>query len=91
MLFRHWNLFDSFVYSDYTMGVLTTWREQGKSELQKLFAFMGIPLAETKQKYRYMKSEFKTSFHEKIKEIGAQFGLNELLFHSFIYQFDQNT
>lgn len=91
MLFRHWNLFDSFVYSDYTMGVLTTWREQGKSELQKLFAFMGIPLVETKQKYRYMKSEFKASFHEKIKEIGAQFGLNELLFHSFIYQFDQNT
>lgn len=90
-LYRHWNLYDSFIYSNYTLGVLSTWREPGKSELQKLFAYVGIPLSEAKQKYRYMKTEFKNSFKDKIIEISKNFDLNDLIFHSFLYQFDQNT
>ena len=89
-LYRHWNLYDSFIYSNYPLGVLSTWKEQGKNEVQKLFAYVGIPLSEAKQKYRYMRSEYKDSFKSQITEISRKFDLRELIFHSFIYQFDQN-
>jgi cell division control protein 45 len=90
-LYRHWNLFESFIYSNYTLANLTTWKEPGKKEVQKLFAYMGIPLDEAKQKYTCMKNEYKSLFKEKIVEISKKFDLKELLFNSFVYQYDQKT
>jgi cell division control protein 45 len=90
-LYRHWNLFESFIYSSYTLARLTTWKEPGKKEVQKIFAYMGIPFDEAKQKYAFMKNEYKSLFKEKIVEISKKFDLKELLFSSFVYQFDQRT
>ena len=91
ILYRHWNLYDSFIYSSYPLGILSTWKEPGKGEVQKIFAYMGIPLSEAKQKYRYMKNEYLDTFKDKIIDVSKKFFLNELIFHSFIYQFDNNT
>ena len=91
ILYRHWNLYDSFIYSSYPLGILSTWKEPGKGEVQKIFAYMGIPLSEAKQKYRYMKNEYMDTFKDKIIEVSKKFFLNEIIFHSFIYQFDNNT
>ena len=55
MLLRHWNLYDSMFYSTYLAPRLGIWRENGKKELNKLIAKLGIPLDEAQQKYRYMK------------------------------------
>ena len=91
ILYRHWNLYDSFIYSSYPLGILSTWKEPGKGEVQKIFAYMGIPLSEAKQKYRYMKNEYLDTFKDKIIDVSKKFFLNEIIFHSFIYQFDNNT
>ena len=91
ILYRHWNLYDSFIYSSYPLGILSTWKEPGKGEVQKIFAYMGIPLSEAKQKYRYMKNEYLDTFKDKIIDVSKKFFLNELIFHSFIFQFDSNT
>ena len=91
ILYRHWNLYDSFIYSTYPLGVLSTWKEPGKGEVQKIFAYMGIPLSEARQKYRYMKNEYMDTFRDKIIDVSKKFFLNEIIFHSFIYQFDNNT
>ena len=91
ILYRHWNLYDSFIYSTYPLGILSTWKEPGKAEVQKIFAYMGIPLSEAKQKYRYMKNEHLDTFKDKIIDVSKKFFLNEIIFHSFIYQFDNNT
>ena len=91
ILYRHWNLYDSFIYSTYPLGVLSTWKEPGKGEVQKIFAYMGIPLSEARQKYRYMKNEYLDTFRDKIIDVSKKFFLNEIIFHSFIYQFDNNT
>ena len=91
ILYRHWNLYDSFIYSTYPLGVLSTWKEPGKGEVQKIFAYMGIPLSEARQKYRYMKNEYLDIFRDKIIDVSKKFFLNEIIFHSFIYQFDNNT
>jgi cell division control protein 45 len=90
-LYKHWNLFDSFVYSSYTLACLQTWKEEGKREIQKILAYMGIPLKEAKQKYAYMKNEYKNIFKEKIMEISRKFDMKDLLFESFVYQMDQKT
>lgn len=90
-LYKHWNLFDSFIYSNYTVSSLMTWKEEGKKEIQKILAYMGIPLDEAKQKYTYMKNEYKTVFKDKIIEISKRFDMKDLVFESFIYQFDQRT
>ena len=91
ILYRHWNLYDSFIYSSYPLGILSTWKEPGKGEVQKIFAYMGIPLSEAKQKYRYMKNEYLDTFKDKIIDVSKKFLLNDIIFHSFIYQFDNNT
>ena len=91
ILYRHWNLYDSFIYSSYPLGILSTWKEPGKGEVQKIFAYMGIPLSEAKQKYRYMKNEYLDTFKDKIIDVSKKFFLNEIIFHSFIYQLDNNT
>ena len=91
ILYRHWNLYDSFIYSSYPLGILSTWKEPGKGEVQKIFAYMGIPLSEAKQKFRYMKNEYLDTFKDKIIDVSKKFFLNEIIFHSFIYQFDNNT
>ena len=91
ILYRHWNLYDSFIYSTYPLGILSTWKEPGKGEVQKIFAYMGIPLSEAKQKYRYMKNEYLDTFRDKIIDVSKKFFLNDIIFHSFIYQFDNNT
>ena len=91
ILYHHWNLYDSFIYSTYPLGVLSTWKEPGKGEVQKIFAYMGIPLSEARQKYRYMKNEYLDTFRDKIIDVSKKFFLNEIIFHSFIYQFDNNT
>lgn len=90
-LYRHWNLFDSFVYSYYPLGKFSAWREQGKEDIKKIFTVLGLPLAEATQKYRYMKSEFKATFKNNIIDISNKFELTKLLFLSFVYQFDKNT
>ena len=91
ILYRHWNLYDSFIYSTYPLGILSTWKEPGNGEVQKIFAYMGIPLSEARQKYRYMKNEYLDTFRDKIIDVSKKFFLNEIIFHSFIYQFDNNT
>jgi cell division control protein 45 len=91
VLYRHWNLFDSFIYSNYPLGQLVTWKEQGKEEIKKLLALIGIPIDEAKQKYTYMKNDFKTIFREKIIDISNKFDLKDFIFYSFLFQLDQKT
>jgi cell division control protein 45 len=91
ILYRHWNLHDSIVYSNYTLGHLMTWIEQGKQEIKKILTLVGVPVEEAKQKYYYMKNQYKTNFKEKILEVIRKFDLKDFLFDSFSYQLDQKT
>ena len=90
ILYRHWNLYDSLIYSNYTLSVLSSWKEPGKNEIQKILAYLGIPLNEAKQNYRHMKKEFQDSFSQQLTDISNKFDLKELIFHSFLYNFNMN-
>ncbi len=90
-LYRHWTLYDSIRYSNYTLKNLHTYTEEGQRDIQKILAFIGIPLDETKQKFSYMKNEYKSLFKEKIFEVFKKFDMKDIIFKSFLYQFDQKT
>ena len=98
MLLRHWTLYDSMFYSNYLAPRLKIWSENGKKELHRFIALMGIPLEEAKQKYKYMsvvntifsfyKFFLQTQLKTKLKEMVCQVGLeslelDDLLFNSF--------
>lgn len=51
MLWRHWTLFDAFVFSPYVAPRLQTWRAGGTEALALLFAHMGISLSQAKTQY----------------------------------------
>ena len=89
-LYKHWNLYDSFLYSEYTVSNLQTWKEQGKVEINKILAMIGIPLIEAKIKYCTMRYQYKSLFKKKLPEITNSF-MKDFLYNSFIYQFDEIT
>lgn len=89
-LYKYWNLYDSFLNSDFTVSNLYTWREQGKDEVNKILALMGIPTYEAKQKYIYMKTDSKLLFKKKLPEITNKF-LKGFMYNSFNYQFDETV
>jgi len=91
ILYRHWNIFDSFIYSNYVAGNYLTWKESGREEIKKLLTYIGIPLEEAKQKYSSMKNEFKTLFNNKLVNYSNSFNIKDILFHSFVYQYNQKT
>ena len=51
ILYRHWNLYDSFIYSSYPLGVLSTWKEPGKGEDKKFLHIWVFHLMKLNKKY----------------------------------------
>jgi cell division control protein 45 len=90
-LYRHWNLYDSLIYSTCSLKELESWKEQGKKDILQILALIGIPIVEAKQKYGYMKVEYKKMFKEKLAEVSEKYKIGDILFKSFTYQFNQVT
>ncbi|KTW30903.1 DNA replication initiation factor CDC45 [Pneumocystis jirovecii RU7] len=87
MLFRHWSLYDSMFYSFYLGTKLKVWSEYGKKRLHKLFAKMGISLNQCHQVYTHMDMDLKKSLREKLDKFAPLYGLNNLVFPSFVRTF----
>lgn len=90
LLYKFWNIYDSFIYSDFTVGHLQTWKEHGKNEINKILAIMGISIKEANQKFVYMKRSTKDLFKRKLPEI-TKIYLKDFLYDSFNFQFDETT
>ncbi|KAG4304658.1 hypothetical protein PORY_002051, partial [Pneumocystis oryctolagi] len=87
MLFRHWSLYDAMLHSFYLGTKLKIWSEYGKKRLHKLFAKMGISLYQCRQVYTHMDMDLKKSLREKLDKFAPLYGLNDLVFPSFIRTF----
>ncbi|KAG5519954.1 hypothetical protein PMAC_000231 [Pneumocystis sp. 'macacae'] len=87
MLFRHWSLYDSMLHSFYLGSKLKVWSEYGKKRLHKLFAKMGISLNQCHQIYTHMDMDLKKNLREKLDKFAPLYGLNNLVFPSFVRTF----
>ncbi len=54
-LYRHWDLHQAMLHSDYVATRLKIWKPSGEQRLLTLFAKMGIPLEQCQQTYSLMK------------------------------------
>ena len=68
MLYRHWNLYESMLYSDYVSTNMALWTAQGKKNLERLIAKVGIPLKSCRQKYAYMSEKLKTRLELRLED-----------------------
>lgn len=90
ILLKYWNLFDSLMFSNYTIPKLKSWHEQGKNDLNRLIAKLGIPLTESKQLYKYLSPLYKDSIKEKIINID-NFDFSDILISTFSIAFDNKN
>ncbi|GAM22092.1 hypothetical protein SAMD00019534_052670, partial [Acytostelium subglobosum LB1] len=88
MLYRHWNLYESMYHSKYVSCVLRLWRAKGKYLLETLFALMGLPLEQVKQKYVSMSGHYKTNLKAQLATHAPKFGLNEIYYRSFVRKYE---
>ncbi|EFA78479.1 cell division cycle protein 45 [Heterostelium album PN500] len=88
MLYRHWNLYDSLYHSKYVACNLRAWKAKGRYLLETLFALMGLPLDQAKQKYISMSAPYKTSLKRQLSIHAPKFGLDKLYFPSFSKKYE---
>ena len=67
MLYRHWNLYESMLHSDYVSTNMALWTAQGKKNLERLIAKVGIPKS-CRQKYAYMSEKLKTRLELRLED-----------------------
>ena len=91
MFMRSWSLYNSVYYSNYVVSKLRLWTDDGKRDLKRFFASLGIPDTEYNQKYSFMTPKFKNALKEKIEGVASSFGLDHIMFSSFVRQIDNKT
>lgn len=86
-LFRHWSLYNSFLYSNFVNSRLFLWREEGRKKLNKMFAKMGISLQTANQNWLYIDIEIKRKLNGIFKKHLGLYDLEELIRDGFIRHF----
>ncbi|KAI9137153.1 CDC45 family [Paraphysoderma sedebokerense] len=88
--YRHWNLYDSLIHSDYVCCRVSGWNEKGKSRVRNMLAKMGMPFKQSLQLHHSLPSSIKSSLPKKLVEIGPQYNLPNITFPSFTKSYGFN-
>lgn len=91
MFLRFWTLYNSIFHSNFMMSKLKLWSDGGKKELNHFLATLGIPESEYNQQYKHMNFKYKKILREKIESEAPKFGLEGIMFNSYIRQIDAKT
>ena len=77
-LLRHWAPYDSVAYSPQIAARLRTWSDAGRRVLDRLFAELGIPLAEAKSLFVHMSPTAKAALlGDRLANVAASYGFSE--------------
>jgi len=85
-MLRHWTLFSSLTSSAYVCTKLMSWRKSGRNRILELLAKLGIPTADARQLWRFMKEDSKKALN-KLPSIVDEFGLFDLHYDGFVRNF----
>ncbi|XP_059490079.1 cell division control protein 45 homolog [Neocloeon triangulifer] len=86
-LYRHWSVESSLFNTRFTACKLKIWSLNGERRLQQLLADMGIPLAQSKQKFCAMDLQLRQEFCEKMESQAEKYGLDGVGCESFTLQY----
>eukprot|EP01133_Synstelium_polycarpum_P012498 gene12498-14670_t len=76
--------------AEYVACTLKIWKSRGKYLLETMFALMGVPLEQAKQKYLSMNSAYKSNLKALLALHAPKFGLDDVYFHSFSKKYECN-
>lgn len=88
---KQWNLYDSLFHSVNMIAKMKNWKEEGRQQLRRLIAKLGIPLEESQQKFSCVSPRFKESLKEKMSEVAHEFNLTDIFANSFTFCIDHRT
>lgn len=82
-LYRHCSLVESMRHSLYSATTLRLWTQKGEKRLYELFAEMGLPLTQCRQKYSGMDVSLRNELQSLLEPKIEKYGLENLMFASF--------
>jgi cell division control protein 45 len=71
------------LYSSYVASRLGIWKANGKKRLGTLLVTIGLPLDEARNQFSAMNGEVKKNLKANIKQAASDFGLKDIMCHSF--------
>jgi len=80
-LLNNWSFYESVIHSDYCFAKLELHKSRDK--MHELMAKMGIPLAEARQPYAFMKPQFRSTLKTQLKQYAQDYGLSDLTYKGF--------
>ncbi|ODV95051.1 hypothetical protein PACTADRAFT_70269 [Pachysolen tannophilus NRRL Y-2460] len=86
-LLRHWNLYNSFFYSNLVNSKLQLYTVEGRKNLNKLFAKMGISLSAANQNWKYLDIDLKKKLNFIFQKYLKFYDLEKIIKDGFIKNF----
>ncbi|XP_078045179.1 cell division cycle protein 45 [Augochlora pura] len=86
-LYRHWTVEASLKHSVPTAVSLKLWSVKGEQRLKQLLAEMGLPLAQSKQRFSAMDLTLRHEFRQMIEKLAGKYKVDTVIGTSFTLQY----
>ncbi|CAK9800011.1 Cell division control protein 45 homolog [Anthophora quadrimaculata] len=87
VLYRHWTIEASLKHSVPTAVSLRLWSVRGEQRLRELLAEMGLPLAQSKQRFSTMDLTLRQEFRQMIEKLAGKYKVDTVIGTSFSLQY----
>ncbi|XP_044764128.1 cell division control protein 45 homolog [Coccinella septempunctata] len=87
VLHKHWCVESSLKFSMFTSCRLKLWTLKGDRKLHQLLAEMGLPLAQSKQKFTSMDLQLRQEFHDSMEKLSEKYNLEDIVYPTFILRY----
>ncbi|KAJ8678177.1 hypothetical protein QAD02_013964, partial [Eretmocerus hayati] len=86
-LYHHWTVEDSLRHSIPSAVALRLWSMKGEQRLRELLAEMGLPLAQSKQRFSSMDLNLKKEFRTMMETLAEKYKISSVIGSSFTVQY----
>ncbi|XP_076653605.1 cell division cycle protein 45 [Halictus rubicundus] len=86
-LYRHWTVEASLRHSVPTAVSLKLWSVRGEQRLKELLAEMGLPLAQSKQRFSAMDLALRQEFRQMVEKLAGKYKVDTIIGTSFTLQY----
>ena len=86
-LYRHWTVEASLRHSVPTAVSLRLWSIRGEQRLKQLLAEMGLPLAQSKQRFSAMDLVLRQEFRQMVEKLAGKYKVDTIIGTSFTLQY----
>ncbi|XP_043673036.1 cell division control protein 45 homolog isoform X1 [Vespula pensylvanica] len=87
VLYRHWTVEASLRHSIPTAVSLRLWSIRGEQRLKELLAEMGLPLAQSRQRFTAMDLTLRQEFRQMVEKLAGKYNVDRIIGTSFTLQY----